>query len=252
MSSSAPLNPLNVQPIVLAGGRGKRMGNPDLPKVLTPLYEKPLIQHLLEALKGSGLPTPTIVVGFRSDLVQEALGDTYTYALQAEQRGTGDAVASCPESVRSSAEHFLIANGDHPLFQPETLRSLAETHIASGATLTMATVTSTAEAFDMFGRIIRDADNNVVAIREARDCSPEETAITEKNPALYVISGSFLWDALARLTPENAQGEYYLTDVIADAITQGLPVSTVPLTHWWEGLGVNNLADLAVAAQFAR
>jgi len=221
------------------------MGNPELPKVLTELEGRPLISYLLDTVGSvkQFLP-PAIVVGYKAELVQQTLGPTYTYVLQDELRGTGHAVARARQQLEGIANAYLVLYGDQPLTTAASMEAIAAEHQRSGATMTLATFTSTEPVFDGFGRVLRDEQGKVRAIRERRDCTPEEAAITEYNPALYCFSDAWLWSALERITPENAQAEYYLTDLLAMALADGEQVASLQLPHWQEFLGVNTPEQL--------
>jgi bifunctional UDP-N-acetylglucosamine pyrophosphorylase/glucosamine-1-phosphate N-acetyltransferase len=236
---------MNIQPIILAAGKGKRMGNPDLPKVLTPLRGKPIVAHLLEVLaKGSFMPA-ALVVGHRHELVEEALGDSYRYIMQPELLGTGDAIKCCQAALQGTADAYLVMNGDHPLFSLATIEQLVAQHERDGAVMSLATVKTDQEAFANFGRIIRNSDGEIEAIREQKDSSEAELSLHEYNPALYCLSDAWLWPALAQITPENAQHEFYLTDLLQIAVEQGRKVGSITIERWQEALGINTPEQLA-------
>lgn len=234
----------NVQPIILAAGKGTRMGNPGLPKVLAPLAGKPLVQYLLNTLAATRFPTPVLVIGYERDQVKQVLGSKYRYVIQEEQLGTGHAVASCRAELEGTAEHFLVINGDQPLTSARTLERLVEHHLSTGAVMSQVTIVSDHPTFQSYGRIIRDASGNVTGIREQKDCTEEEKKITEVNAGLYCFRDDWLWSHLEALRAENAQAEYYITDLLAMAINEGHAVSTVHFEHWWEGLGINTPEQL--------
>jgi bifunctional UDP-N-acetylglucosamine pyrophosphorylase / glucosamine-1-phosphate N-acetyltransferase len=243
--------PARVQPIILAAGQGKRMGNPNLPKVLTEVGGKSLISHLLKTVDTVEQLLPAaIVVGFQAPLVQQALGDGYTYVTQDSMLGTGHAVACTQNALQGTADAYLVLYGDQPLTTSESIQSIIDEHQRSGAVLTLATFSSTESVFDGFGRVLRDQRGVITGIRERRDCTPEEAAITEYNPALYCFSDAWLWSALAKITPANAQAEYYLTDLLAIALAEGESVASLQLPRWQEFLGVNTPEQLAEVAKW--
>jgi bifunctional UDP-N-acetylglucosamine pyrophosphorylase/glucosamine-1-phosphate N-acetyltransferase len=241
---------MTIQPIILAAGKGTRMGNPDLPKHLTPLRGKPLIAYLLDTLRQTDFLPPVLVVGHGQDQIRAVLGDSYLYIVQEELLGTGHALACCTDALRGKADIFLVINGDHPLFTVATFCRLTDEHMQENATMSLATLVTDEPAFDNFGRIIRDQKGDVVAIREKKDCSPEELLIREYNPALYAFSDSWVWDALPSLTSENSQHELYLTDLLAQAIRDGRKVATVDMPEWQEALGVNTPEQLAEVEKY--
>ena len=210
--------------VVLAAGQGKRMGS-DLPKVLHELSGKPLVSHAIDASRQAGADTVVVVVGYRRELVQQALsGAGVAFAVQTEQRGTGHAVLAAREHLGGDGD-VLVLYGDMPLLTPATLRRLRDVRRATGAAAVALTITL--DNPPDFGRIVRDADGRVVEVVKVRDASPEVLAIREVNVGAYCFTARHLLSALERLRSDNAQGEYYLTDVVGILVADGLPVQTV-------------------------
>jgi len=241
-----------VRIVILAAGKGKRMGNPNLPKVLTPFSGRPLLSHVLDAVAESGVDAkPVIVVGHRAEDVMRVCGDGCEYARQERLRGTGDAVRSARSLLEEKAEHVLVLNGDHPLVTGRLIRRLADTHLAAGAVLTMGTVTvpdfdDWRRPFADFGRVERDKDGRLHGIVEAKDASPAQLSLLEINPNLFCIKADWLWPQLKTLTSGNAQGEYYLTDLAAKAGAAGDDIRTVVVPPE-EAVGINTPEQLALA-----
>lgn len=243
-----------IHPIILAAGKGTRMGG-DLPKALIPFKGKPLLMHVLITLQET-LPRniPTIVVGHKADDVRNTAGPTYRYALQTEQRGTGHAVAAALPIIPDSASHIIVLYADQPLLSSETIKRLIETHQNSGSTVTMGTVTvpdfgDWRRCFERFGRVIRGKEGSVVGIKEWKDATKDEQSITEVNPSYFCFKRDWLYNALRSLTDYNAAREYYLTDVVAYAVKTGESIATVPVEPH-EALGVNTPEELALAEAF--
>lgn len=241
---------MTVQPIILAAGRGKRMGNPDLPKVLTQLEGHAVIEYLLESVNRTGFQVPAIVIGFHGEMVRLALGDAYIYVIQEEQLGTGHAVTVCEPQLAGIAEAVLVMYGDQPLWSTATMQNLVAEHEKQEAVLSLATVSNDHPTFRSFGRIIRSENGEVVAIREQKDCTPEEEAILEVNPGLYCFSDAWLWSALKKIRTNNAQGEYYLTDLLGIAVEEGQKVASYSVEEWQETLGFNTPEQLEEVAKF--
>lgn len=235
---------MKIQPIILAAGKGTRMGNPDLPKVLAPLLNRPVIQYQLDTFKATDFLPPALVVGFHQDQVRAAVGEGYIFIEQKELLGTGYAVMVCQEQLAHRADHFLIIYGDQPLWTAETMQRLVEEHAFSDADFSLVTVVSDHPSFQAFGRIIRNAEGEIVAIREYKDCNPEEAAIQEVNPGLYCVSDAWLWSALAQLQQNNAQAEYYLTELLEIAVREKRVIASVKVESWQETLGINTPAQL--------
>lgn len=238
-----------IQIIVLAAGHGKRMNNNDLPKVLVPLKEKPMIKYLLEAIAKSGIcQKPVIVVGNKAEQIKTILGPDYSYVFQAEQLGTGHAVLCCKEMLENNAESIMVLYGDHPFVSAEMISKLAQTHLDQNAVLTMATVKvpdfeDWRKDFMGFGRIIRDEKNEIIKIIENKDATEEQRQIKELNPAYFCFKSEFLWAALDSLKNDNVQHEYYLTDLVSMAFSQNKKIATFQIKPE-EALGVNTAEQL--------
>ena len=228
------------------------MGNPELPKVLSPLHGRPMIRYILDTLETTNFLPPALIVGYKQEKVREELGDGYVYVVQEEQLGTGHALACCKDQLAGTADYFLVIYGDQPLTSAETLQKLADEHIKTGAVMSLVTLTSDESTFMNFGRIIRNQAGQVEAIREFKDANDAEKAIQEVNAGVYCFSDAWMWPHLADLRSENAQSEYYLTDLLNIAVREGKTVSAVSLADWREGLGINNPDQLElVQAQLA-
>ncbi|MBI5734188.1 MAG: NTP transferase domain-containing protein [Candidatus Kerfeldbacteria bacterium] len=240
-----------MQIVVLAAGHGKRMNNSELPKVLVPLKGKPIIKYLLEAIKKSEVTNkPVIVVGQKADIVKQTLGPEYNYVFQAKQLGTGQAVACARDLLKDKAANVMVLYGDHPLITPQTIKRLAESHLKSEATITMATVrvddfNGWRKPLYDFGRIIRDQIGKVVKIVEKKDAAQDELKITEVNPGYYCFQADWLWNNLPKLKNDNVQQEYYLTDLTALAVHQGQAINSLEIDAP-EALGVNSPEQLKI------
>lgn len=238
----------NIDIVILAAGLGKRMQT-ELPKVLNELHGRPLISHVLDAVKASGVcDSPVIVVGKKREMVMDELGAGYRYAVQEEQLGTGHAVLAAKAALIGSTAPVMVLYGDMPYIKAETIRTIAETHAAAKATLTMATVTvpdfeGWRAGFYDFGRIIRDGDGHIVHTVEKKDATAEELLVMELNPCYFCFDSAWLWQHLEKLENTNAQGEYYLTDVVKMAVAEGVKISSVAIDPK-EALGVNTKEHL--------
>ena len=244
---------MNVRIVVLAAGKGKRMGI-DIPKVLVPLKGEPVLYHILRSVRIAGIdPRPIVVVGENKPLIEVSLregGFEVEYAVQGEQLGTGHAVRAA-EDVARAAEVILVLYGDHPFISPTTIANIIRLHEAERATLTLATLIvpdflDWRVSFADFGRIIRNADGSIDRIVEKKDGTPEELAVRELNPAFFCFNGSWLWQGLRKLKNENTQREYYLTDLVKLAMTEGVQISSL-LIDPKEGAGINTQTHLVAA-----
>ena len=227
--------------VTLAAGKGSRMKS-DLPKVLHRLAGKPMLAHVLNSAAALPQAKQHVVIGHGAEAVQQQIsGFDVCWAMQTEQKGTGHAVAQAMPDVDPSAT-VLVLYGDVPLIRTETLtKLLAETH--DGQALALLTV----ELADPtgYGRIVRDDAGNIQAIVEHKDASAEQHKIREVNTGILAVSAAHLNSWLPQLSSNNAQGEYYLTDIIAMAVEQGVAVRAIHPQDEYEVQGVNDRLQLA-------
>ena len=228
--------------VVLAAGKGKRM-NSALPKVLQPLGDRPLLKHVVESAQALDPARIHVVYGHGAEQVQSALGYLdVDWDFQAQQLGTGHAVMQAIDAVPDDAR-VLVLYGDVPLIRPGTLSHLVE----AAGTDNLALLTVLLDDPAGYGRIKRDDDNRVVGIVEDKDASADERHIREVNTGLMCAQARHLRDWLSRLTNDNTQGEYYLTDCIAMAAADGVPVVAGQAGSVAETQGINDKRDLACA-----
>lgn len=227
----------------------------ETPKVLTPVKGVPIIERLLAEVTKLA-PQPVVVVGYKGDEVRAVLGERCAYAYQAEQRGTGHALLSAKSVlIDRGYEELIVMPGDHPLVSAETLRALLATHLKHRAKVSLAIVsvpdfTGDYAAFAHFGRIVRDTAGMVARIVEYKDATDEERQIREVNPSYYCFDAEWLWRHIDGLRSDNAAHELYLTDMVAVARASGGPIPTVAVVNPFEGLGVNDRAQLAIIERY--
>ncbi|MCW2799964.1 MAG: glmU [Aeromicrobium sp.] len=232
--------------IVLAAGAGTRMRSAQA-KVLHEVGGRSMIEHALRAVVGAGVTQTVTVVGHDRDQVSSAVtafNPDIVHAFQEEQNGTGHAVQIALDALDTPPTGtVLITYADVPLLTGQTLAELLIDHHAAERSVTILS----AEVDDPsgYGRIIRDADGAVTAIREHKDASDDELKVREINSGILAVDAAFLTDAVARLAPDNAQGELYLTDIISTAVSNGLPVGAHVLEDVWQTEGVNDRVQLA-------
>ena len=234
--STQPDRPLHA--IILAAGKGTRM-NSDLPKVLLPVADRPMLDWVLDACTAVGCRRTVIVVGHQAQRVREAAAgrDGVEFVEQTEQLGTGHAVEQARAGFEGMDADVLVLCGDGPLIRSDTLRRLLQTHRDSGAAATLAT--AVIEDPTGYGRIVRDAEGRLEKIVEHKDADAAQLAIREINDA------AALFDALSRIGNDNAKGEYYLTDVFALLRQDGRTVSVVDAVPAEDVLSINTPDQLA-------
>lgn len=230
---------MSLEIVILAAGQGTRMRSA-LPKVLHPVAGKAMLGHVIDTARALNPQRIHVVIGHGADAVRERLAAAdLNFVLQEQQLGTGHALAQALPFIQ--AERVLVLYGDVPLIEAPTLeRLLAQTAPEQLALLTVELADPSG-----YGRIVRDAAGRVTAIVEQKDASAEQRAIREGNTGILALPGARLADWLGRLSNRNAQGEYYLTDVVALAVAEGLPVRTAQPEGEWEVLGVNSKVQLA-------
>ena len=232
--------------IVLAAGKSTRMKS-DLPKVLHELCGQPILAYVLEALREAGVARQMLVVGHKQELVRQSLADRpgVEFTLQAEQIGTGHAVQVCAEAFADYRGPLLVIAGDQPLVRGTLLSTMLDRLEATGAKALIAS----AVVEDPFGlgRIIRDEQGDFLGIVEQKDATAEQAGICEINPSFYAFDAELLFAALAEVEPNNAQGEFYLTDVPAILRRQGHKVVAEPLADAVDMWGINHRQHLAKA-----
>ena len=232
--------------VILAAGKGTRMKSAE-PKVLHRAGDRLLIDHVLGAAQSLDATSTTIIVGHMADRIREALGHRagLRFALQEPQLGTGHALLQAEPHLAGAAGTVVLLSGDVPLLRPDTLRTLVATHERSGAAATV--LTARVAQPDGYGRIVRE-HGRIVGIVEHKDATPAERAIDEINSGIYAFALEPLFDALRSIGSANAQGEYYLPDLVRIYRARGLQVETVLLEDPREILGVNSRRELADVA----
>ncbi len=223
--------------VILAAGQGKRMQS-NLPKVLHPIAGRPMLTHVLDSARALGAQCIAIVVGYGAEQVKQAYAaqEDLQFALQQPQLGTGHAVLQAVPLLQASHadDVTIILYGDVPLVQPDTLRALLNARASGVAILTEIVSDATG-----YGRIVRDAQGNVCAIVEHKDATPEQRAIQEVNTGIMAVPTRQLKSWLTKLTNNNAQGEYYLTDIVGLAVAEGVSVNVAHPVARFETFGVN-------------
>jgi len=233
--------------IVLAAGQGTRMKSRRA-KVLHELCGVPMLGHVLRSARALAPSRLIVVIGKDAEEVEERFAGQAEFVLQSEQRGTGHAVLVAQPTLGDVSGDVLVLYGDTPLLSAETLGKMSAVKRERGADLAVLT----ARTRNIPGRVARGPDGRVTRIIEAQDATPDELEIEERNTGVYLFSADLLRDGLASLRPDNAQGELYITDIVAFAVERGLAVEAVEIEDPDECMGINTRAELADATAYLR
>lgn len=235
--------------IVLAAGQGSRMKS-KLYKVLHPVAGKPMVGHVIDQVEAAGTEKVVTIVGYGAEKVKDYLGERTEYALQEEQLGTGHAVVQAETHLKDKEGITLVICGDTPLLTAETLNNLFTYHQAQNAKATI--LTAHADDPTGYGRVIRNENGSVEKIVEQKDATPSERLVQEINTGTYCFDNRLLFEALSQVGNDNAQGEYYLPDVIEILKNQNETVDAYKMPNEAEGMGVNDRVALAEATSLMR
>ena len=239
----------NLTAVILAAGKGTRMKS-KLPKVLHKVGGHPMLEHVMDAAEAAGCRDNVVVIGHGAELVRELVGSRARIALQAEQLGTGHAVLQAADTLKDFTGTVMILCGDTPLLEAEELKKFYAEHVKSGAAATV--MSAMMEDPFGYGRILRDANGDVAGIVEQKDASEEQKLIKEINTGNYCVEAPLLFEVLRTLGNNNAQGEYYLTDVLAKLRAMGKKVGGVVTADSEMIMGVNSRRQLAEAESVMR
>lgn len=231
----------NVIALVLAAGKGTRMKS-DKSKLVHKIYGKELVKRVVEAAQKSGVDDIVTVVGYKKEQVQLVLGESVKYAYQEEMLGTGHAVLQAEEYLKDKHGKVVVLNGDVPILRPETIKNLIEKSIDNKEYATVLTAIYSNPTG--YGRIVRDIGGNIKGIVEEKDATEKQKKIQEINAGIYCFDIQELLKALKKIQPNNAQKEYYLTDVVRIMNEEGLKTGAVIVEDNTEILGVNDKMQL--------
>ncbi|MEK4405676.1 bifunctional UDP-N-acetylglucosamine diphosphorylase/glucosamine-1-phosphate N-acetyltransferase GlmU [Sporosarcina sp. FSL K6-6792] len=239
----------NTYAVVLAAGQGTRMKS-DLYKVLHPVCGKPMVEHVIDHIRGLGIGRIVTIVGHGAETVEETLGEKSEYALQQEQLGTAHAVQQAERLIGDLDGTTIVVCGDTPLIRSETMEELIAHHKTTGAKATI--LTANADDPTGYGRIIRGESGQVLRNVEQKDATPEEQKVTEINTGTYCFDNRTLFETLKKVKNNNTQGEYYLPDVVGILQSENALVSAYVTGDFSETLGINDRVVLAEAERVMR
>ncbi len=239
--------------VVMAAGKGTRMKNPDLAKVMYPINGRPMIDYVVDLALRVHSARTVVIVGWQKDTViahlhQEA--PTVRWVEQNPQLGTGHAVMQAEPELTDFEGDVLVLSGDVPMLTSETISALISAHWSHRAAATV--LTTVLDDAAGYGRVLRDEEGNVVGIIEHKDATEEQRAIREINSGIYVFEKYRLFEGLRQITPDNAQKEYYLTDVFKYFWRNGIPVRAVKTERQREVQGINTLQQLEEAREMMK
>jgi bifunctional UDP-N-acetylglucosamine pyrophosphorylase/glucosamine-1-phosphate N-acetyltransferase len=229
--------------IILAAGQGTRMKS-SLPKVLHPIAGQSMILYAIQAAQAASDTPPVVVIGHGAEEVRQVVGDQARFVVQEQQLGTGHAVQVTESLLRGESDLVLVSYGDMPLLTATTFQRMVQAQKAHSGPLTILTVM--ADDPRGFGRVVRGPSGQVQGIVEEAQAAPDQLAIHELNAGVYCFSSSWLWDSLRRI-PLSPKGEYYLPDLVAIAVQDGLFVNAITIEDPHELLGINTRVHLAEA-----
>jgi len=233
--------------VILAAGKGTRMKS-DLAKVLHPIGGKPMLAYSVALAKRVGAKRIVAVIGHQAQQVRELCAEpSLIFVEQQPQLGTGHAVLQTREAFAAFTGRILILCGDVPLLQPATVAALIDRHDAAGAVVTVLTVILSDPG--SYGRIVKNEDGEVIKIVEAKDATAAERKIREINTGIYFVESDFLFEAVTKIGNDNAQQEYYLTDIMAIARREGKKAAAYAAAGATEVMGINTPEDLAYACR---
>ena len=235
--------PLRV--LILAAGKGTRMKS-DLPKVIHPILNKPMLGYVLDAVNSVKPDKTYIIVGYKKEMINNIIDNgnlRVEYVLQNRQLGTGHAISRAESKLKSYRGNILIINGDSPAITGNELKKFVGKHSSTRSVLSF--ITSKVENPYGYGRIIRDKKNHIQTITEESDATAEEKKINEVNSGIYCVKSKFLWEALKKLRTNNRQREYYLPDIVEYAVNSNLKVTAHTVADSNEILGVNDKTELS-------
>jgi bifunctional UDP-N-acetylglucosamine pyrophosphorylase/glucosamine-1-phosphate N-acetyltransferase len=232
--------------IIMAAGKGKRMKS-NLPKVLHNLAGKPILNYVLDTVDQLEVKRKILIVGYKSNKIRELIGDKIEYVEQKEQLGTAHAVLQTKKLLSDFKGDVLILSGDVPFLTVKTLKKLLKYHQTNNFCCTL--VSTILKNPEGYGRIIRDKKGEIKGIIEEVDLSADRKKITEVNGGIYCSNKDKLFRALEKVTPDNKQGEYYLTDTVEILLKEGLTVGNIIVKDYSEILGINSRLDLTDASR---
>ena len=234
--------------LILAAGKGTRMKS-ELAKVMHVLNGKPLLYYSLAAAKSAGAEKILAVIGHQADKVREEFSESgCIFVEQKPQLGTGHAVLQAKNLLANYKGLIVILCGDVPLLKPATIKSLIDNHLTAKAVVSV--LTTIPPPPHAYGRIVKDDKGNVLKIVEHKDATEDEKKIGEINTGIYCVDTKFLFYALGKITNDNRQHEYYLTDIVEIACREGQKAKSFIASDYVEVMGINTLEELARAEKY--
>ena len=249
------INNKKVFAIIMAAGKGTRIGAVDKPKVMFEVAGKPIIGWAIEPfqkLKKDGLIDRVItIVGFHGNQVIDYLGEKSEFVWQKEQLGTGHAVKQAEELIANEEGITLIVNGDHALYSAGTFRKMVETVVGNDLTLGFA-VAKSKTRFESYGRVARNEQGKILGVVEVPEATEEQKAIEERSINLFAVDNKWLFGVLAKIKQSSVKGEYYIVDIVKFAIDEGRKVEAIEIENEDEALGINTHEDLEETEKILR
>ncbi len=242
--------------VILAAGKGTRMGDADRPKVMFEANSKPIVEYLIQNIQTAGVSDIVLVVGYLQEQVRNYFKERVQYVEQREQKGTGHAVMMAKNLLKGKSKTVIVSYGDMPLFKTQTIKKLIEkfNSLVDGeqSTIAMVTVDLTDPDFWAYSRVLRNENGEIMATVEQKDATDKQRKIKECNPSFYLFDADWLWENLGRIGTNNVQKEYYLPDLISIARRQDKKIVSIKAESEDEVLGVNTQEQLKKVAEILK
>lgn len=238
-----------INTVILGAGKGTRMNAVDIPKVMFPINEKPMIGYIADTLKDLPINKSIVVVGFQGQKVIDYLSTqgNFEFIWQKEQLGTGHALKQAKPLLDGQPGITIVLNGDSPFFKVDTINRMVEMMKEKSAVMAVSSVEL--DPSFSFGRIVTDEEGHILKIVEVKNATPEELELTWMNAGLYAFDNKWLCENVDKITQDSVTQEYYLPELVSIANDMGAKVLSIPVTHPDEAIGINTPENLKIAEE---
>jgi len=241
---------MRVYPVILAGGKGTRIGAKSRPKVLFELAHKPILDWTIRSVKKAVKQTPIIVIGYKGEQIKKYFGSQFLYVWQKKLLGTAHAFLQAKKVLKNKKGWCLVVNGDNPLFLPQTFKKMIKKGLKTQAELII--LSGILDERFSYGRVIKNQTGEVIDIIEEKDADDNTKKIKLKNCGAYLVKIPWGFKAVAKLKKSPVTGEYYITDLVKQARLENKKVFDVQISDWTEAVGINTLEQLQLAEEILK